>query len=113
MLAAKSRASCVACGQTSRLTLVVTMGGLRIPAKFAVALSMHPTRQVGRQGWFVVGKRSACSKVWMQLQQTVQKNKRDIEELHTDSLTSLDSIVRLCIVVSVFFFQYTALVAAQ
>merc|ERR1712080_54635 len=103
-LAARSRSSCVACGQTSRQTLGVTMVGSRIPARSAVALSMHPTRQVGRQGGFVAGKRSACSKVWMQLRQTVQRNKRDVkEELHTDSLMSLNNPSSICIVVSMFF----------
>merc|ERR1712110_1252555 len=72
---ARLRESCVVCGQISRRTHVVTMVGSRIPARFAVVSSTHPTRQGGRQGWYVAAKRFACSKVWMQVRQTVPKNK--------------------------------------
>merc|ERR1712217_300203 len=75
---ARSRESCVACGRTSRQTRVVTTVGSRIPARSAVALSMHPTQQVGRRGWCVVTRRSACSKAWMQLRQMVPKTRRDV-----------------------------------
>merc|ERR1712007_206083 len=75
MGAARSRANCAVYGQTLRQTLVVTTDGSRIPARSVVASSMHLTLQVGRQGSCAVGRRSACSKVWMQLRQTVPKNK--------------------------------------
>merc|ERR1712061_524723 len=75
-LVAMSRASCVACGRTSRRTHVATTVGSRIPARSVVASPTRPTLRDGLQGWFAATRRSACSKVWMQLQQTVQENKR-------------------------------------
>merc|ERR1712061_667167 len=96
-LVARSRESCVACGQTSRRTHVATTVGSRIPARSVVALSTLPTLPGGLQGWFAATRRSACSKVWMQLQQTVQENERGCQRrLHMDSHMS-PSLRSLCI----------------
>merc|ERR1712217_442370 len=48
-LVARSRESCVACGQTSRRTHVATTVGSRIPARSVVVLSTLPTLPGGVQ----------------------------------------------------------------
>merc|ERR1711879_571516 len=48
-LAAKLKVNSAAFGPTLRLTLVVTTGGSRTPAKFVVAYLMHHTLQGGLQ----------------------------------------------------------------
>merc|ERR1712154_69540 len=71
-LAARSRESCAAFGQTSRQILVATMVGSRIPARSVVVSSMRPTPLGGHRVWFAAVKLFVCNRDSMQQQQIVK-----------------------------------------